>query len=312
MSWKLSLIPALLLPWSAAHAMNCDQKNLTPTEKAICDNPGDLGRLDDKLQRLYDRRLERAKDAKGKNALRTSQKAWLKTRDACKADVACLKKHLEQRVIQLADCKAPSTTCKEEPSLRKEPLSKNALPVTFVDIGQDESSICIPVLRDPGKSAQMVNRDNLKIHAAEECPSDFSVALASAITINTPQLFAYTASVEATGGAHPSFSTVSYVWDMTSGKRIDLEREFEKLIQRIQSKPSETERTAFNMGPKKTDKPEECEPASSFQVLVREDGVEVQSVYPHVAAVCTDTVSFSWKNIANELPAGSPFRTLVR
>jgi uncharacterized protein YecT (DUF1311 family) len=74
----------------------------SPTEFAICGTPS-LATLDSGLADAFRRRMA-ALSAADQTALRKQQKAWLKQRDICGADTACLDRTMTAR---LADLEAP-------------------------------------------------------------------------------------------------------------------------------------------------------------------------------------------------------------
>lgn len=70
-------------------------------EKAICGSQA-LAGLDRSVALAWRRAQERRHDEADKlAALKTSQQAWLKTRDACKSDAACLSKAMGDRIDEL-------------------------------------------------------------------------------------------------------------------------------------------------------------------------------------------------------------------
>ena len=94
----------LLLAAVASPAMADDPsfdcaKASTAVEKTICDeqNP-QLALRDGALARLYDA----LKQETGHDAVLAGQAAWLKTRDACGGDVACLTESYDERLAVLA------------------------------------------------------------------------------------------------------------------------------------------------------------------------------------------------------------------
>jgi len=91
---------ALVIPAAPAAAQSFDcKKASTATEKAICDSPF-LGAYDLDMAFAY-------KDARGtlsgdeRTKLLDAQRAWLKERDRCGGDSACLEKAYFQRLSQL-------------------------------------------------------------------------------------------------------------------------------------------------------------------------------------------------------------------
>ena len=75
---------------------------LTTVEKWICANE-DVSALDERLYEIYNETLESAKfqnEVDG-NAIRLSQKKWLKKRNNCK-DITCIKNEYEERIDQLS------------------------------------------------------------------------------------------------------------------------------------------------------------------------------------------------------------------
>lgn len=65
---------------AAAASFDCDKAG-TPVERAICQQPP-LGELDSKINDSY-LRATGSMTAQDAAALRTEQRAWLKTRNAC-------------------------------------------------------------------------------------------------------------------------------------------------------------------------------------------------------------------------------------
>lgn len=108
MAMRYRLVAAIglmvLLPVSSATAappFNCSNAQ-EPAEIALCDSP-ELGLLDREMNRLYFDKRDGWKAA-GKlaeaDALRAEQRVFLKTRNACNYETACLtalyKKRLEE------------------------------------------------------------------------------------------------------------------------------------------------------------------------------------------------------------------------
>ncbi|WP_088625666.1 lysozyme inhibitor LprI family protein [Oceanicola sp. 22II-s10i] len=87
---------ALLAPpaMAASPSFDCTKAG-TPTEYAICDND-ELARLDVALAEAYARAR-----ARGEPGLRDRQRAWIKERDRCGANVACLAGSMRQRLAEL-------------------------------------------------------------------------------------------------------------------------------------------------------------------------------------------------------------------
>ncbi len=97
--WLAAALPLVFaLPGlSAAAGMNCSLAK-TPAEKAICADPG-LYALDAELGTAYGKL--RAAQPQQADALRQTQRDWLRQRDLCRADAACLRARYEARVGDL-------------------------------------------------------------------------------------------------------------------------------------------------------------------------------------------------------------------
>ncbi|CAO3381157.1 lysozyme inhibitor LprI family protein [Azospirillum argentinense] len=106
------LRPALLalgllaLPTAAAAASFPCSKATTPTEKAICADPA-LSALDERLAATYRAALERLSGANPEEgsagaAVKADQRAWLRDRDSCRADAACLRRAYDGRAAVLS------------------------------------------------------------------------------------------------------------------------------------------------------------------------------------------------------------------
>lgn len=82
-----------------AASFDCDGKALLPDEKQICDTRS-LNDADVKMATTFE--LISGLLAMGsRGTLQDEQTAWLKTRQACGADAACLKASYEDRLKQL-------------------------------------------------------------------------------------------------------------------------------------------------------------------------------------------------------------------
>ena len=93
----------LSAPFGIAHAasFDCDAKELQPDEKMICDTRS-LNDADVKMATTFE--LISGLLAMGsRGTLQDDQTAWLKTRQACGPDAACLKTAYETRLKQLND-----------------------------------------------------------------------------------------------------------------------------------------------------------------------------------------------------------------
>lgn len=103
---SLSLILALILAGAslppgkaAAASFDCDAKELKPDEKAICDNRS-LNDADVKMVTTFE--LLSGLFAMGaRGTLQDEQTVWLKKRQACGADVACIGAAYEERLKRL-------------------------------------------------------------------------------------------------------------------------------------------------------------------------------------------------------------------
>ncbi|MGR3455234.1 lysozyme inhibitor LprI family protein [Pseudooceanicola sp.] len=99
-----SFIGFLLLtaPASAATpSFDCSRAG-TPTEYAICDND-ELARLDVALADAY-------RAARDRPGVRDRQRAWIKERNLCGANVACLAQRMRERLAELTGGTAPGGT----------------------------------------------------------------------------------------------------------------------------------------------------------------------------------------------------------
>lgn len=97
----LLAVSPTLIPAGVSHAasFDCDGKTLQPDEKMICDTRP-LNDADVKMATTFE--LISGLLAMGsRGTLQDEQTAWLKTRQACGADAACLKTSYETRLGQL-------------------------------------------------------------------------------------------------------------------------------------------------------------------------------------------------------------------
>ncbi len=94
---RITLALAFFLLPAFAHSASFDcQKASTPVERMVCAD-ADLSGLDDVMAGIYTTDSAREHGP----ALRTSQRAWLKLRDAC-PDTGCVKQRYQQRIAELA------------------------------------------------------------------------------------------------------------------------------------------------------------------------------------------------------------------
>lgn len=92
----------LALPGIApAASFDCDLTTLAPDERTICDNR-DLNDADVRMVTTFD--LLAGLFAMGtRGNMQDDQVAWLKERQACKADAACIRDAYARRMKQLDD-----------------------------------------------------------------------------------------------------------------------------------------------------------------------------------------------------------------
>lgn len=82
-----------------AASFDCDAKELKPDEKAICDNRA-LNDADVKMVTTFDL-LSGLLAMGARGSMQDDQSAWLKKRQACGADAACIKAAYDERLQQL-------------------------------------------------------------------------------------------------------------------------------------------------------------------------------------------------------------------
>ncbi|MEF0939034.1 lysozyme inhibitor LprI family protein [Rhizobium sp. BR 362] len=84
---------------SEAASFNCDSRNLQPDEKTICDNRA-LNDADVKMVTTFNL-LSGLLAMGSRGTLQDEQTAWLKKRQACGADAACIKGAYDERLKAL-------------------------------------------------------------------------------------------------------------------------------------------------------------------------------------------------------------------
>jgi uncharacterized protein len=106
MTWRMSAalgLAILIFPsdpaWSAS--FDCDAKELKPDEKAICDNRT-LNDADVKMVTTFEL-LSGLLAMGSRGTLQDEQTAWLKKRQECGADAACIKAAYDERMKQLGE-----------------------------------------------------------------------------------------------------------------------------------------------------------------------------------------------------------------
>ncbi|ARM88006.1 hypothetical protein RHEC894_CH01692 [Rhizobium sp. CIAT894] len=85
--------------WSAS--FDCDGQELKPDEKTICDNRA-LNDADVKMATTFEL-LSGLLAMGSRGTLQDEQTAWLKKRQACGADAACLQGAYDERLKQLGE-----------------------------------------------------------------------------------------------------------------------------------------------------------------------------------------------------------------
>lgn len=99
-------LAALALTGLAGHtahaaSFDCDAKTLQPDETAICANR-DLNDLDVRMATEF-KWLSGMYAMGVRGELQDQQTAWLKTRQACQSDIACIRKAYEDRLKVFED-----------------------------------------------------------------------------------------------------------------------------------------------------------------------------------------------------------------
>ena len=91
----------IFAPLAHAASFDCDAKELKPDEKAICDNRA-LNDADVKMVTTFDL-LSGLLAMGSRGTLQDEQTAWLKKRQECQADAACIKAAYDERLKQLGE-----------------------------------------------------------------------------------------------------------------------------------------------------------------------------------------------------------------
>jgi uncharacterized protein len=86
---------------SHAASFDCEAKELKPDEKAICDNRA-LNDADVKMVTTFDL-LSGLLAMGSRGTMQDEQTAWLKKRQECSADVACIQAAYDTRLKQLGE-----------------------------------------------------------------------------------------------------------------------------------------------------------------------------------------------------------------
>lgn len=89
---------------SGAASFDCDKPDLAADEKAICDNRA-LNDADVKMVTTFDL-LSSLLAMGARGTMQDEQTAWLAKRQACNADVACIKAAYDERMKELNDAYA--------------------------------------------------------------------------------------------------------------------------------------------------------------------------------------------------------------
>lgn len=84
-----------------AASFDCSKTDLAADEKTICENRA-LNDQDVKMATTFDI-LTQLMAMGSRDALKTEQSEWLKHRQTCEADVACLTKAYDERMVKLGE-----------------------------------------------------------------------------------------------------------------------------------------------------------------------------------------------------------------
>ncbi|MEC9342899.1 MAG: lysozyme inhibitor LprI family protein [Pseudomonadota bacterium] len=95
----LSLVALAFAGTARPETVSCAQADV-PAEFAIC-NSESLQDLDSKLSDAYLKQVEASASRPEKQKLEREQVAWLRERDACKIDLACLAMRYQERLLDL-------------------------------------------------------------------------------------------------------------------------------------------------------------------------------------------------------------------
>ncbi|AYM05800.1 MULTISPECIES: lysozyme inhibitor LprI family protein [Agrobacterium] len=95
------LLASSLVSPAAAASFDCGKTDLAADEKAICDNRA-LNDQDVKMATTFDI-LTQLMAMGARDTLRDEQSKWLKKRQECSADVACLTAAYEERMKRLGE-----------------------------------------------------------------------------------------------------------------------------------------------------------------------------------------------------------------
>jgi uncharacterized protein len=98
----LAVLAFMLSGWSAeAASFDCDAKELKPDEKVICANRA-LNDADVRMATTFEL-LSGLLAMGARGTLQDEQTAWLKKREECKADAACIKAAYDERLKQFGE-----------------------------------------------------------------------------------------------------------------------------------------------------------------------------------------------------------------
>jgi uncharacterized protein len=77
-----------------------DAENMKPAEQRICAHPG-LGALDERLDSWYARALKRASYFDQTEEVRSEQRLWVASRNACGWNTRCIRRLYLERIEEL-------------------------------------------------------------------------------------------------------------------------------------------------------------------------------------------------------------------
>lgn len=211
MDFRIAPLISLFSITAAAHAIDCT-KSLTAVEKTICADKS-LLELDFKLNTYHDS-LSKILPAEERKDLIAAQKKWVKERDDCKQESACLTMVFTKRIETLT----------KEAQKHEFDFS-----FTFKNDGKNNWKVAQPQFlnADQGKA---LNAAVEKIYSAFECPEDCQKSDGST-NIFTPTIMLFNSEIMSVKivydsyccSAYPDYGTLGLTLNVKTGQVISLE-----------------------------------------------------------------------------------------
>lgn len=292
-------------------AIDC-AKAATPAERTVCGS-AELLRLDRELNAAFQSARDRTPQGE-RDALRTAQRRWLEERDQrCGGAAACLAEALRARVAALRATPGDAAAAAS-------PRSADAVRVEMVRRRESKDGRIVYEVSYPQlvgltnrEAAQRLNRAIEHEATTPSCDpgmiGDWSWE--GEVTQLDARFLALRVAVSGycTGAAYPNEFFAGMVFDLTTGRSIDLPA----ILRRDEASRNRLAELLARHLPSGLD--EECRepweefvaaPGDRFSFWIDHDGLVIEPRFIHALAACSDEITLSTSELRPLLVPGGP------